>query len=169
MNKIWFLLILGICDLNNHIWSFNPEKLFLHKSWLRIMLWKWLRVRWKRRSEFLFLKQTKFDFYHAWKSILMQILSYNYAMEVGESLLEATVRVSFSKVIKKHWFLLIWETWDLNNHIWAFRPEKLFSRKSWLRIMLCKWWGIVGSVFQRSSFWNKQNLIFINFRDLGPK
>ena len=29
--------------------------------------------------------------------------------------------------------------------------------------------GHIGSVFQSSSFGNKQNLIFIDFRDLGTK
>ena len=96
MSKVVFLSILGIWDLNNHIWAFKPEKLFLGKPCLRIMLWKWLKARWKSLLEF-FLN---------WKR-------------------------------KKN--LLILGIWDLNSHIWAFRPEKLFLCKSWLRIMLWKW------------------------------
>ena len=121
MNKIWFLLVLEIRDLNNHIWTFRLGKLFLCKSCLQIMLWKWLRVRWKCLLMFFFLKWTNFDFY------------------------------CFFKI------------WNVNNNVWAFRPEKLFLRKSCLRIMLWKWLRARWKRFLEFFFLKQKKIDFYHF------
>ena len=60
--------------------------------------------------------------------------------------LVASFRVLLSEM-NKFWFLLTLGIWHLNNYIWAFRPEKLFLRKSCVRICYESGWGLVGSVF----------------------
>ena len=56
------------------------------------------------------------------------ILTKRYAMKVVEGSLEASVNVLLSEMKKK--ILLMLGIWKLKNHIWAFRPKKLYLPKS---------------------------------------
>ena len=49
-------------------------------------------------------------------------------MKVVEGSLEASVNVLLFEMKKKDFIML--GIWDLKNHIWAFRPEKLYLPKS---------------------------------------
>ena len=62
------------------------------------------------------------------KNSYWYILTKRYAMKVVEGSLEASVNVLLFEMKKKDFIML--GIWDLKNHIWAFRPEKLYLSKS---------------------------------------